>query len=391
MGLTEKHCYGFRRCSLVIAGFLLVLPKSRLPVCGAAESKGTDTLARMAAFDSVYEASFTATGTGIFPGKPGIPARPTVWMITTDGSRTFISEEATEVSPPDYEKTRRPIRGPRPGSGTNYSVPGILTKQQTFYGSEFSCIMSSDVTFRPNSEGELVASSDDKGSVILFPSDSRTLELVKWKKMSILGRGFARYIDELTSVADLADGTQQFVGSGTFLTFKGSWEIIVDPAAAYMVRRAVFSAERSGNPVVEVSTSGTKWFGDRCIPENSLWIQYDTPDEKVEIPVSCQSITGEPNLTLLTQAEEEVFGPYRGPTVVLDHRGIRNVKRLKPGDTYYDIDSLIGQLRTFADLALSLLSRTSAVVVLCVTVLMVVVYVCFFYFCSNRPSGKLPP
>jgi len=386
VGLTEKQAYDFRRRPLVLIGFLLGLLKSGLPVCGAAESNAADTLARMAAFDSVYEGSLTASGTGIFSGKPGIPARPTVWMITTDGSRTFICEQATEIPPPDYEKTKRPIGGPRPGSGTHYSVPGILTKRQTFYGSEFSCTMSFHVTFRPNSKGELAASSDDKGAVLMYPPDSHALELVKWKKMSVLGRGFARYIDELTSVDDLADGTQQFVGSGTFLTFKGTWEITIDPAAAYMVRSAVFSWERTGEPMVEVSTSGTKWFGKRCIPENSVWVQYKTADEKVEIPISCQSITSEPNVTLLKEAEEEVFGPYRGPTLVSDHRGIRNVKRLKPGDTYYDIDSLIGRVRTFGDVAFSLLRRKSALVAVCVPVVIVVLYVYFLHVRSKRPK-----
>jgi hypothetical protein len=204
------------------------------------------------------------------------------------------------------------------------------------------------VTFRPNSKGELIASSDDKGSVKLYPPDSNSLQLVRMKKMGGLGRGFARHIDKLTSVVDLPDGAQECLGLGTFFGKKGTWYFVVDPTAAYMVRSAVFKWELDDTPQVKVSTTGVQWFGDRCVPESSTWTTYYSPDEKIEIPITCKSATAEPNIILLTEAKEKVFGPYRGSMLVVDHRSTRQVKRLKSGDTYGErqAGSLVGELLT---------------------------------------------
>jgi hypothetical protein len=307
--------------------------------CRVGASSTSDVLQKMKAFDAVYETSFTATGTGVFTGKPGIPSRPTVWKITMDNGTIGITQKATRIPPPDYDKTKSEIRHPL-SNEIHYSVPGILSQQITFFGPEFSSQICAHLTFRPDSKGEIVPSSEEKWIVKIYPSDSTALTFYRMKIMFILGRGYSKYIDGLTSVTDLADGTIKCSGVGTCIGEPGRWELVIDPSAAYMVRSATFQSEYADIPLIEITTSEVKWFGERCVPKSSIWADRVLSNTKEEISTTCQFATYQPDIELLRKAEEEVFGPYRGRTLVIDRRSITRVKKLNSGDLYTTLEQL---------------------------------------------------
>ncbi|UCG49518.1 MAG: hypothetical protein JSU94_06990 [Phycisphaerales bacterium] len=207
---------------------------------GAGAADARDVLDKLRAFDAVYQAGFTAEGTGVFPGEPGIPARPTEWKMTLDGDTFVLREKATEVPPPDYEKTRVAFRWP--GRQLDYSVPGVLTRRTIFSGPQLCSSVGFDLTFRPDSEGRITPSGGEKRHVQLYPPDSDALGLFKMRIMFSLGRGYCRYINELESVSQLEDGAIKCTGTGKWI-WDGRWELVVDPAAAYMVRSAKFLPE----------------------------------------------------------------------------------------------------------------------------------------------------
>ena len=305
--------------------------------CGAGAADALDLLKKLRAFDAVYEAGFTAEGTGVFPGEPGIPARPTEWKITIDGDRFVLREKATEVPAPDYEKTRVAFRGP--GGEVAYSVPGILTRRTIFWGPELCSSVAFDLTFRPDSEGQVTASGHENRRVQLYRPDSEAMALFRMKIMFSLGRGYSGYIDELESVSQLGDGAMKCTGTGKWI-WNGSWELVVDPAAGYMVRSAKFLPEIPEIPGLEVTTSGVKWFGARCVPEKSVWVDALSSATKQEIPITCRSATLQPDLELIKEAEQEASAAYRGRTSVIDRRSITRVKQLEPGAAYTALDQM---------------------------------------------------
>ena len=304
---------------------------------GAGAADARDVLDKLRAFDAVYQAGFTAEGTGVFPGEPGIPARPTEWKMTLHGDTFVLREKATEVPPPDYEKTR--VAFGWAGRQLNYSVPGILTRRTIFSGPQLCSSVGFDLTFRPDSEGRIKASARENRHVQLYPPDSDALGLFKMRIMFSLGRGYSRYINELESVSLLEDGAIKCTGTGKWI-WNGRWELVVDPAAAYMVRSAKFLPEFPDAPPLDVTTSGVKWFGDRCVPEKSVWVDALSSETKRHINIVCRSARSQADLELISEAEQEASGAYEGRTSVIDRRSITRVKQLEPGAAYTALDQL---------------------------------------------------
>ncbi len=87
-----------------------------------------------------------------------------------------------------------------------------------------------------------------------------------------LGRFFlASRLEKVTSVEESADGRLVVFASGTkWKNQTGRWEFEIDPAAAWMVRKAKFySSARPDQIAFEMKNEGTKQSGSYCIPEKA--------------------------------------------------------------------------------------------------------------------------
>ena len=86
-------------------------------------------------------------------------------------------------------------------------------------------------------------------------SDAAIPEIVH--TIMAFGRGFSRYLDTIEDVAEVGDGTTKIIAKGKYgAALSGTWELVLEPAAEYLVRSATFTSETSGVVQVRVTTSG---------------------------------------------------------------------------------------------------------------------------------------
>jgi len=88
----------------------------------------------------------------------------------------------------------------------------------------------------------------------------------------LVGRGYARHIESISSVESLADGRLSVKAEGKpFYARATQWELIVEPAAAYLVRSATYYVDDSDRTIKKpryvITTSGLRWFGSLAVPE----------------------------------------------------------------------------------------------------------------------------
>ena len=88
----------------------------------------------------------------------------------------------------------------------------------------------------------------------------------------LVGRGYAKHIASISSVEALAGGRLSVKAAGKpFYARDTKWELVVEPAAAYLVRSATYYVDDSDRSIKKpryvITTSGLRWFDALAFPE----------------------------------------------------------------------------------------------------------------------------
>jgi len=281
--------------------------------------RGDELLKNLRDFDSAFTAALTLEGTEIFPRSPylpGVPPVPMKWKLTMHGERCAVTFEAAGLPKPEYVKEKR--RWVRHDSHGNTRV-SIVTGRTVCFCPKFTSDVVTETLFRvsPANQAEVVRTSR---TVNLYAPDAATLIVARDKALWTTGRGFSRYLRGIQSIEQRPDGLLGVKAVGFHGPEKthGTWELVVDPNAAYLVREARYQHDQRDSPSHVIENTGLRWIGSCCLPERGSWTRPHLKGNKNM--VQCQSARLEEDRELLTQAEKLVQGPHPAGTTIIDYR-----------------------------------------------------------------------
>jgi hypothetical protein len=336
-GREEFGC-GLRFKKLVFGKVILLL--FLCPAAPAALS-GSEVLSRLQAFDAAFQAGFTASA--IQPGvakeafntDKAIPAVDKEWQIVMANGRYALVVKSVDVPPSAYQPAAYAPDDVDP-------VPGRITvenEDRTFWGPDYVAKYEFGRSY--SLEGDQVKVSTELAVVSFYPPDyaagNRPLKRFLWST----GRGFAKFVYELTSAVELEDGTIKCLGPGTDSgASQGRWELVVDPAAGYLVRSAKYyepDALEADTPAFVITNSGTLSMNGCIVAESSMWLELER--EPHPVPFGIKFVTREPDYELLKAVENGMFGPYEYSTSVVDARMEPPIARdFEAGEVYSTVD-----------------------------------------------------
>ena len=135
-----------------------------------------------------------------------------------------------------------------------------------------------------------------------------------------LGRGYAKYITNITRIDQVEDGLISLIAEGIDINHRegAKWELAIDPAAAFMVRSARMYINGRETPIISINNSGLKWFGSLCVPEETDW--KDTFGRKSIKALLLEAASFEPDIGFIERAATTMRVPYPVHTDIVDKR-----------------------------------------------------------------------
>ena len=187
--------------------------------------------------------------------------------LTSDDASMAVECEIRHMSEPVYRKGAEPIDYDKDG---NYLV-WRNTRTCSLLENDLHARRREQMLIRVTPEGKLI--EQEGAPVVDFykPGD------LSWTFMDFMlpiwttGRGFARCLSRIVEVEpDQQSGLISFRANGTLSPkTEGTWQISVDPKAAYLVRSASFTANRKASASFVCTTAGTKWHDTMCLAERA--------------------------------------------------------------------------------------------------------------------------
>jgi hypothetical protein len=270
--------------------------------------------------DALLTAGFTASGTIVGPNQPmGSPTRMTrAWRLTLDGERCALLMEVTTYEKPVFRQPFRP--GGVDAKGWLYEP--LRMTWWAYWGKEFCGTHDEDTLFKVSPTNEVLELSKSQ-STTLFPADDRGPGLFRGAICWSMGRFYARFITTVSSVRSLNDGQLAVSALGKDGSDSpGRWELIIDPAASWMVREARFYAQPKPDKVsFEMVRTGTEKVGEVHLPK-TVRVQLFAGDE---LGRPLYTLSFNPQLekfdeTLYAKAEAAMQLPPSETHQIFDHR-----------------------------------------------------------------------
>ena|GEM_PF-2289138 len=236
------------------------------------DADGQDILSKMRSFDEAFLQSHTIVLRIQIPAKREneYERGQKITKITTTSHDGAIAVER-EISYTDMPAYREKT----PATDINYRPDGRLivwrhTRERSLLESDFQGHSDELTCVLVSPDGQTTEFEAGNPSFDLYrPSDAKR-HLFMWIPVWSTGRGFARSLSRINEVSQSEDGLISFTASG-FLhpRVQGTWRMVVDPKAGYLVRSASFAAAQGAAPSFVCTTSGTKWFESCALAERA--------------------------------------------------------------------------------------------------------------------------
>jgi hypothetical protein len=250
-------------------------------------------LEKLKEHDSIYESGLTVLAT--LQSKDEISHRLGLfldvkrrWRLTFGGDRVGYVMEVIDYEKPKYELYQQLLQTEQlkePNQDSQFdrqsksqttdtneplAVP-IRTRQWGYWGNDLSGNHYEDTVLTLAPGGKVTETGKMHNSSVFGPRDDGPLG-PKWTFFWSLGRFFSKQIDRITSVEETSAGRILVVASGKKgKNQNGRWELEIEPAAAWMVRKARFNWDINPNLInVEMRNEGTAWSGSYCIPKEAV-------------------------------------------------------------------------------------------------------------------------
>lgn len=240
--------------------------------------------------------------------------------LTSDDGRMAIECERWYMSEPIYRTGSEPIDYDKDG---NYLVWRNI-RSCSLLEPDLHAQQRERILIRVTPQGDLI--EQEGAPVVEFyePADSSWMFLDFMLPIWATGRGFAEHLSRITEVdQDQQSGLINFRASGSFSPkIEGTWEMSVDPKAAYLVRSASFTPNRGVSPSFICTTTGTKWFDTCCLAKKAtIKMDADIPplNDNV-ITAASKEFKPQADMALFSKARNLLRGPLPKDTDVIDFR-----------------------------------------------------------------------
>ncbi len=185
------------------------------------------------------------------------------------------------------------------------------------------------------------------GAINLYQPRPGPLTLSDYLDLPLLlvGRGYAKHLESISSVQPLAGGCLSVQAQGTpFYARATKWELIIEPAAAYLVRSATYYVDDSDRTIAKprfvITTSGLQRFGSLSLPEK---FQQRDPFMDQEQPFYESGTVISASLKEDKQFFKETLDLFHAPfpvtTEVADNRSTPPVRLNFPAEQVLDVNS----------------------------------------------------
>jgi hypothetical protein len=191
-----------------------------------------------------------------------------------------------------------------------------MSRRLVYIAPDISAICTGDVMFQMRADQTIAKREEQMNAVHIFRLDDRPMMPLNYVMWS-MGRGHSMYIEKMKSVSNHGEGTVKCECVSKVLGFPEQCELVIDTANAHLVRSAKYFI--GGRAVLAVSTTGTRWENDRCLPESAVISELFNRRE-IQMPFVCRSFGTDPNRELIKRARDAVYGPYPVLTNVIDQR-----------------------------------------------------------------------
>jgi hypothetical protein len=208
------------------------------------------------------------------------------WKLTLADDRFGATAEVIEHEKLKFQQPEE--RGNRNGepirqaSGQDKNAPEthiafVRTNTWEYWGQDLSGRYFEDTLFDITPKDEATARYRMPTVVLYPPRDSRAAG-PKCTWLWALGRFFSKELHEVTRVERSKDGllVVSARGGNAVWRLNGRWELEIDPAAAWLVRKAQFRPDEDkifpdhpGHIYTEMTNRGTVWSGPYCIPKEA--------------------------------------------------------------------------------------------------------------------------
>jgi hypothetical protein len=143
-----------------------------------------------------------------------------------------------------------------------------------------------------------------------------TILRLKW----CLGRGFSHQIDDISSIEQIDKRSINVTAIGKGVAgATGTWQLIIDLGADYLVRSAKFYGNGDSDPEITVVTTGELRNDELTVPKSSVWTDnlLGTPEQ---MPVNFDTVSSTPDPAFLKKMRSYVVEKVPANTTVVDYR-----------------------------------------------------------------------
>jgi len=307
----------------------------RADVQSSSKSDEWNVLQNLAQYDSIYMSGFAVSATERRVDRIGFQGQhyrvEARWRLTFEGDRVGFVMEVTDYENPSYlPAEKRPwAQDSMAGKAAKEEAMYVTVRTQKwgYWGREACGNHYVDATLKVTPDGEVTQAGTLYNSSLFAPRDI-TPVADRSSYLWGLGRFFSERLDKVTHVEESEDGRLHVSALGNrHEGNNGTWELEIEPEAAWMVRKARFHPESKPDRIkAEMSNEGTVWSGSFCIPEKA-WVDFFGPVEDMEtVPTTnTHHFTYDPvvekfNEELYEQAEQTVLHGEQPKLTVTDER-----------------------------------------------------------------------
>lgn len=293
--------------------------------CAKQEMKPEEVLAALVAADQSARASFALVADARRPAVglgPESSARTEIVRLSTDG--TTVAREATVTY--DQPASFVALDFPRT-QASDYDEHGNLvllrtTRSRALASGEINDTWDYLQSLTVSREGEVVA--DDQTFLVVTrdpPGPLNRLAAFDWLLMG-LGRGFSDHLMEVTSITAGEAGLTQIEARGRLFDGEivGTWTLVVETAAGYLVRAARFVEPDEEEPAFVASSAGTMSDGDLLMAARGRVRLTELNAEADSLTVELVELARDPDQTLIGRLTDALTGDLPGDADVVDNR-----------------------------------------------------------------------
>ena len=135
-----------------------------------------------------------------------------------------------------------------------------------------------------------------------------------------LGGGFSEHLERITETKALRSGSLHVVAQGSYgPTLRGTWKLVVDPEADYLVQNASFVKDGTSEPLLTFESSGIfRAAGVPALARRGVMRRRLRADFVYEISVELQSYVPGPDPRLLDEARKRVTSALPDGAEIID-------------------------------------------------------------------------